>query len=624
MAEMVTEPIPSVASQGEKTLYGILRDNLPDDFYVWYEPKIEKLYPDFIILGPSFGLLIIEVKGWYPNCIVAANHDFFQIKYVNDGKEKVEAQQSPLRQCRGYFGAVLDRLKQYSVLTNPDGDYQGKLVFPTGYGAVMSNITTEQAHRENIYQLLEQPQVAYRDELLAWSEFSEKELIKRFKQMFTVQFPFMALTQDQISTIRGVIYPETVIIDGTATRDSVPETVSLQPNSLVLKTLDIEQEKLARKLGRGHRLFYGVAGSGKTVILLSRAKYLANHQPESRILVLCYNIALASYLQSLIHDDPQNPQYQQIQVMHFHAWAKSVLKHLPNPEQISGDYDELLGERLKAAIANFTEAQKWDAILVDESHTFSPSWFKCCVAALKDSDNGDLMIVSDGSQSIHKRLQFTWKSVDVKAVGRSRKLSKNYRNTQEILSVAWSIVQSISNSQQANGDVTFPVVEPSAAQRHGNYPTLRLLQSRTEEVEAVIQLIRHLQKSGYEPKDIAIIYRHKARNDQHLFNNLIQQLNDSGFESYWVTKDDESKQYSTKEPGVRIITALSSLGLEFKVIIILWVQQFANCHASDPELSARERRQLYVAMTRAQEELHIFGSGNVPIIDELNKLILSK
>ncbi|MHC5723793.1 MAG: NERD domain-containing protein [Nostoc sp.] len=83
MAVMVTEPIPSNASQGEKTLYGILRDNLPDDFYVWYEPTIEKLHPDFIILGPSFGLLIIEVKGWYPKCIVAGNHDFFHIKLVD-------------------------------------------------------------------------------------------------------------------------------------------------------------------------------------------------------------------------------------------------------------------------------------------------------------------------------------------------------------------------------------------------------------------------------------------------------------------------------------------------------------------------------------------------------------
>jgi ATP-dependent exoDNAse (exonuclease V) beta subunit len=59
------------------------------------------------------------------------------------------------------------------------------------------------------------------------------------------------------------------------------------------------------------------------------------------------------------------------------------------------------------------------------------------------------------------------------------------------------------------------------------------------------------------------------------------------------------------------------LGLEFKVVIVLWTQQFANVHASDPEIAAQERRKLYVAMTRAQEELYMFGSGNVPILNEL-------
>jgi len=41
-------------------------------------------------------------------------------------------------------------------------------------------------------------------------------------------------------------------------------------------TLDIEQERLAANIWDGHRLFYGVAGSGKTLILLSRAKMKAN------------------------------------------------------------------------------------------------------------------------------------------------------------------------------------------------------------------------------------------------------------------------------------------------------------------------------------------------------------
>ncbi|MFY7805530.1 MAG: nuclease-related domain-containing protein [Limnoraphis robusta] len=64
MALMIPEAVPSNASQGEKRLFKILRDELPDDFFIYYEPNVKGLFPDFIILSPDLGLLILEVKGW--------------------------------------------------------------------------------------------------------------------------------------------------------------------------------------------------------------------------------------------------------------------------------------------------------------------------------------------------------------------------------------------------------------------------------------------------------------------------------------------------------------------------------------------------------------------------------
>lgn len=87
-----------------------------------------------------------------------------------------------------------------------------------------------------------------------------------------------------------------------------------------------------------------------------------------------------------------------------------------------------------------------------------------------------------------------------------------------------------------------------------------------------------------------------------------------------MAENKESKNsYNNYRKGVRLLTALSSLGLEFKVVLILWVQQFGDRHSQEPEAYALTRRQMYVAMTRAQEQLHIFGSGDVPILDELQQ-----
>ncbi|MGB3295223.1 MAG: hypothetical protein WBB01_19750 [Phormidesmis sp.] len=57
--------------------------------------------------------------------------------------------------------------------------------------------------------------------------------------------------------------------------------------------------------------------------------------------------------------------------------------------------------------------------------------------------------------------------------------------------------------------------------------------------------------------------------------------------------------------------------LEFKVVLLLWVEQFWGCHNLDGIRAESDRRQLYVAMTRAQDDLHLFTGGNAKIVWEL-------
>ncbi|MFB2836577.1 3'-5' exonuclease [Floridanema evergladense] len=611
MALIIPDALPTKASQGEKKVYKILRDELPDDCYVWYEPNLKGLFPDFIILSPTLGLLILEVKGWNSKQIVKASSNFFEVE--QDGK--IESQQSPVRQGKGYLDALLQKLKGYSVLTQDDGDYQGKLAFPVGVGVIMSNITEAEARDENIYPLLEKPQVVYRDELLQWDGIGDRLLMKRLSDMFTVRFNFMLLSDDQINTIRGIIHPELTVRTEPATPKNVPQGFSLKQDAIIIKTLDYKQELLARSLHSGHRLFCGVAGSGKTLILLSRAKSLASTLLPQRVLILCFNITLAAYLRSLIEQNNNALYRDRIEVVHFHDWAKSILGRLPNPRLYDSDdekYNDNLGELLLEALKELPLEQKWDAVLVDEAHTFSASWIKCCTDALKDPESGDLMIVSDGSQSLYQRRKFSWKSVGIKAQGRTRKLSQNYRNTEEILSAAWSVVQSINDSDEDEDDVAFPIVKPSTALRNGQRPILHLSHNRQTEVEAAIGEIQKLVTDSFLPKDIAIIYRYKAQHEQAPFDYLMQQLEQLGFGCYWVNND--KRDYNTQHQGVRLITAKSALGLEFKAVLIPWVQQFG---VGDDRATAL--RELYVSMTRAQEVLHLFGSGGFEFLKTLQQ-----
>ena len=73
MAEMIPDRLPSSASAGERKVFALLQQ-LPDDLIVYYEPMVADRYPDFIVIIPSVGLLIVEVKGWYPANILKANN----------------------------------------------------------------------------------------------------------------------------------------------------------------------------------------------------------------------------------------------------------------------------------------------------------------------------------------------------------------------------------------------------------------------------------------------------------------------------------------------------------------------------------------------------------------------
>ncbi|WPF89371.1 3'-5' exonuclease [Cyanobacterium aponinum AL20118] len=614
MAITIPSSIPPKTSQGEKRFFSLLVNKLPDDFYIWYEPRlnINSRHPDFIVLAPNFGLLVVEIKGWYPKEIISATTDKFEIETEGEDYESISNQKSPLRQAKDYLDSLLNQLQKYRILTNVSGKYQGRLAFPIGWGAIMSNITENQAKNINLTTVLPTPQVAYRNELLDWEkdDFSIDKLIKRLQSMFTVNFPFSTLTNEQINTIKGAIYPEIIIKKETAKINHVPPKFPLLSDDQISITLDYKQENLAKKIGDGHRRFLGVAGSGKTLILVARAKILINQNPQAKVLILCFNISLASYLKSILYEDVNNPQYKNIEVYNFDQWAKNILGKLP--AKVEGNRDEYTAKLVLEKLDLYEDKDKWDAILIDEAHTFVPSWFRCCVKALKDSKNGDLIIVADGSQGVYKRDNFTWKELGIKAVGYrtiSKKfdLDKNYRNTVEIINSAWSILREIQQNKEVleTEEITFPIIKPESALRHGNKPIIYLANTLENQEKLIIKTIKKLiDNDSINPRDIAILYRQQNGNS---LSNIMSQLNQQHIPFYWVTKDSKTKSnYSYNREGIRLITCLSSLGLEFKIVLIIWLEQFDDC-VNNRQGSLINIRQLYVAMTRAKDDLFLFG-----------------
>jgi hypothetical protein len=109
MAEMIPDRLPSGASAGERKVFALLQQ-LPDDIIVYYEPVVAERYPDFIVIIPSVGLLVIEVKGWYPNHILEATNA--EVTIHSRGQREIC--KHPIRQARDYQHHLMNTARRHS------------------------------------------------------------------------------------------------------------------------------------------------------------------------------------------------------------------------------------------------------------------------------------------------------------------------------------------------------------------------------------------------------------------------------------------------------------------------------------------------------------------------------
>jgi len=125
VATMIPDDIQTFTTPGEGVFYRFLQSCAkPDDRYTaWYLPDILGREPDFLLYAPDAGLVILEVKDWALDQIIAADPQFFTL-YM-EGKE--ERRKNPLQQIREYFGQVMDKIKEDGYLVSKDSRSYGQV-----------------------------------------------------------------------------------------------------------------------------------------------------------------------------------------------------------------------------------------------------------------------------------------------------------------------------------------------------------------------------------------------------------------------------------------------------------------------------------------------------------------
>lgn len=196
-------------------------------------------------------------------------------------------------------------------------------------------------------------------------------------------------------------------------------------------------------------------------------------------------------------------------------------------------------------------------------------------------------------------------------------LNTDYRSTPEVVSLANAVLAAAPNRQD--------YLRLVSARDSGAKVSRTAYDTDLEEAQGVAARIDRMVRNGAKPSDCAILTRINAQ--QPVFGAALRQYGlrfrvrkDSGWQTSALSTDAASRQalleamgldgagdVAKDDPGVTISTIHAAKGLEFDHVFLVGCSEGLLPYGAPDwgELLEEERRLMYVAITRAQDSLHL-------------------
>jgi superfamily I DNA and RNA helicase len=421
----------------------------------------------------------------------------------------------------------------------------------------------------------------------------------------------------------------------------------IQEMELGLKEATPEQRQHGVADMRGqHRLFRGVAGSGKSILLaLSAAQTLGRlalqtgdlfadaqgTDERKRVLVVCFNRTLVHYLRQRIDDRYgrltwDKPSSKMLSVVHFERLIKLIEDR--DPRLATGltfeqkeERARTLCQRLDALDDRARHDLAYDAVYVDEAQDLLPDEISLLLRLARRDDKGQqtFIVFYDNAQNIYGVTPPVWEKLGVNIVGgRTVFLDKCLRNTVQTLSIAFNVlVGSYAPEGERVTTRTFADVgslrqrglveetdgrfELRFAPRQGPFPFVRCYPSRRAEVEGVAEEVRRLvTEQRVVPSDILVLYKTHFAYQNDLIPALERAVGDAHKVRQVRSDDTESKSRPLIEDGTLTVSTIASAkGYDAPVVFLLGADDLAT--------DTKGRASFYVGATRAKLLLTVTG-----------------
>lgn len=377
-----------ISLKPERDVARALVRDLPDDVLIYHSycwlrrdqnGKRETLYEgetDFLILDPSNGLLVLEVKGGDVRHRIRNEKDEY-FRVLPNGVERDPG--NAFEQARNSLHTITKILKIDNLPDWYGGCFGYAVAFPdqTNKGAIANDGDTSVVF---LAEHLDDMGRAVRGAYKRWSRRDNPSISPEA----------MKICRERLRPVFG-LFPA--------------RWRELEYDEEQLVTLTAQQQQVLEGLSDNDRLAVrGGAGTGKTMLALWWAVEYARNGIDT--LFLCFNRQLSTWLNERMEEEVDEATRKRLRICTFHSLCSEFYREgrvafspPSDPVDAAKFWTETVPNKMFDLLLDEVPDLRFDAIVVDEAQDFRTDWWMV-IESLNRQTNGRLAIFHDPNQNI--------------------------------------------------------------------------------------------------------------------------------------------------------------------------------------------------------------------------------
>lgn len=549
--------------------------------YLYIKPNINGDTPDIVVVRPGRGIFLINV------CTAINNDDLKQA--VSEAISIIQTYQRNLIQLhiKDMMGRALIRASNWGLV---------KMML---YCPFLSTESVKQISEENKYINIQGSEL--------FNESNKDVISNYFNCKHNKEFDDLTL-----NSFVNIVSPKWHSFR--------------QGKHIVLTNV---QKLLVKSEAKVKRKINGVAGSGKTQVLATRA-VKAHLRSGKKVLILTYNLTLVNYIKHRIGEVRADFSWDNIIVSNYHQFFKSVANNFGERVYLDSFENQSFFKGIEKQLP------KYSAIFIDEVQDYKTIWLKILCDNFLEVD-GEFVVFGDAKQNIYNRPIDTKGQVQLDFIsgGWNNLLNKSMRfaNTQ-LATLAMSFQHTFFQNLQVDSiDVREQTIDFDSCIKYWNIDASTdaniimsncrwIMHNFNVDVKDVVVLSTYCETL----RELDYYYKQQTYQDTLMTNETKEQfeslkkiygiIDDSKITNFKFFNDLKQLRRSKRihftmdTNFLKLSTIHSYKGWESKTVILVLTPSKDDNLSEDSLVHIKEEFLIYTAITRAKEKLFILNLGN--------------